>query len=120
MKSNGKKNQAMKRQLAQFLLFLSGFVALAHAAERPNVLLIRDLGADPAQSARVAALRRRMEDRLQAQDDPRMSGRGHLFDDHKPTNGDGFQEKFRRGEKANAGGGSPTDFEKAPLVPEAR
>jgi N-sulfoglucosamine sulfohydrolase len=32
-----------------------------------------------------------------------------------PTNGEGFYEKFMRGEKTNAGWVSPTDFEKAPI-----
>ena len=78
---------------------------------------VRNLAADPAHAARVAALRRRMETELKAQSDPRMEGRGHVFDDYKPTNGDGLYEKFMRGEKVNTGWVNPTDFEKGPVKP---
>jgi N-sulfoglucosamine sulfohydrolase len=77
----------------------------------------RNLAAEPAQAGRVAALRERMEALLKAQGDPRMEGRGHVFDDYKPTNGDGFYEKFMRGEKVNAGWVNPTDFENPAIKP---
>ena len=77
----------------------------------------RNVAADPAQAERVAALRQRMETALKAQGDPRMDGRGQLFDDYPPTTGDGFYEKFIRGEKVSAGWVSPTDFEKQPIKP---
>jgi arylsulfatase A-like enzyme len=77
----------------------------------------RNLAADPAQAERVAALRQRMEAMLKAQGDPRMEGRGDVFDNYTPTTGDGFYEKFMRGEKINAGWVSPTDFEKQPVTP---
>ncbi len=76
---------------------------------------VRNLAADPAHTARLTALRQRMETILKAQEDPRMAGRGHVFESYKPTNGDGFYEKFMRGEKPNAGWVSETDFEKGPL-----
>jgi hypothetical protein len=63
----------------------------------------------------VTGLRQRMEKMLQAQDDPRMDGHGEVFDKYTPTNGDGFYEKFMRGEKVNVGWVEPTDFEKQPL-----
>ncbi len=84
---------------------------------RADLDCTRNLAADSAQTDRVTALRRRMEDRLKDQNDPRMSGRGHLFDDYRPTTGDGFFEKFQRGEKVNAGWVSPSDFEKTPIIP---
>ena len=65
----------------------------------------------------VTELRERMETKLKAQGDPRMAGRGHIFDEYQPTSGDGFYEKFMRGEKPNAGWVSPTDFEKEPIEP---
>lgn len=77
----------------------------------------RNLAPDPAQAERVAALRQRMEAALKAQGDPRMDGRGHLFDNYTPTTGDGFYEKFIRGEKVDAGWVNPTDFEKQPVAP---
>jgi arylsulfatase A-like enzyme len=75
----------------------------------------RNIAAAPAQAARVIALRERMEAILKAQGDPRMFGQGHLFDNYTPTTGDGFYEKFIRGEKPNAGWVSESDFEKAPI-----
>jgi N-sulfoglucosamine sulfohydrolase len=77
----------------------------------------RNVAADPAQAERVAALRQRMEAALKAQGDPRMDGRGQVFDNYTPTTGDGFYEKFIRGEKVSAGWVSPTDFEKQPVKP---
>jgi hypothetical protein len=44
-----------------------------------------------------------------------MEGRGHVFDDYKPTSGDGLYEKFMRGEKVDTGWVNPTDFEKGPI-----
>ena len=60
-------------------------------------------------------LRRRMEAELRSQQDPRMFGRGHVFDEYKPTSGDGFYEKFMRGEKPKAGWVNETDFEPEPI-----
>jgi arylsulfatase A-like enzyme len=76
-----------------------------------------NLAGDPAYAERLAELRERMEAELKAQGDPRMAGRGHFFDEYQPTSGDGFYEKFMRGEKPNAGWVSPTDFEKEPIEP---
>jgi N-sulfoglucosamine sulfohydrolase len=77
----------------------------------------RNIAADPAQAGRVAALRERLESTLKAQRDPRMAGQGHVFDQYKPTTGDGFYEKFIRGEKPRAGWVNDTDFEPAPIKP---
>ncbi len=79
----------------------------------------RNLVTDSAHIERVTSLRCRMEHILKTQGDPRMFGRGHNFDEYKPTNGDGFYEKFRSGEKVNAGWVSPTDFEKKQITPNA-
>jgi arylsulfatase A-like enzyme len=76
---------------------------------------VRNLASDPAHAERMAALRRRMETMLKAQGDPRMDGRGHVFDDYTPTSGDGLYEKFMRGEKVSTGWVNPTDFEKGPI-----
>jgi arylsulfatase A-like enzyme len=75
----------------------------------------KNLAADPGQAKRVAALRRRMETELEAQNDPRMFGQGHIFDAYKPTSGDGFYEQFMRGEKPRAGWVNDTDFEPEPI-----
>ena len=63
------------------------------------------------------ALRQRMEKMLQSQGDPRMDGRGDVFDKYSPTTGDGFYEKFMRGEAVNAGWVEPTDFEQPSQAP---
>ncbi len=64
---------------------------------------VNNLAADPAQAERVQSLRERMEAKLRSQQDPRMFGQGHVFDQYKPTNGAGFYERFQRGENPPAG-----------------
>jgi len=76
---------------------------------------VRNMAAEPTQTERATALRERLETKLKEQDDPRMAGHGDVFDKYKPTSGEGFYEKFQRGEKVNAGWVNPTDFEKQPL-----
>jgi N-sulfoglucosamine sulfohydrolase len=73
---------------------------------------VQNLAADPAYAERVRMLRARMEAALRSQDDPRMFGLGHVFDEYKPTGGAGFYERFHRGEKPPAGWVNETDFEK--------
>ena len=63
----------------------------------------------------VNSLVLKMEDELKAQEDPRMSGNGAIFDNYEPTNGAGFYEKYMKGQKVNAGWVEKTDFETAPL-----
>jgi len=72
---------------------------------------------DAEQKSTVAALRERMETELRAQGDPRMFGRGRVFDEYRPTMGDGFYERYLRGERINAGWVEPSDFEPKPLEP---
>lgn len=73
---------------------------------------INNLAISQSQTDKIAELEKRMEDFLREQGDPRMFGQGKLFDEYTPTIGDGFYEKFKRGEKVNAGWVNPTDFEK--------
>ncbi len=79
---------------------------------------VRNLADSLSQSQRLRELEQRMEEELKQQRDPRMFGQGQLFDEYLPTQGDGFYEKYQRGEKVNAGWVSPTDFEKSPLSKE--
>ena len=44
-----------------------------------------------------------------------MAGRGQVFDHYTPTTGDGFYEKFIRGENPKAGWVNESDFEKGPI-----
>ncbi len=62
-------------------------------------------------------LKERLYSRLKNQKDPRMFGKGHIFDDYIYS-GDstrGFYERFTSGEKMKAGWVNPTDFETEPL-----
>lgn len=66
-------------------------------------------------------LEREMRVRLEEQNDPRMFGRGHLFDEY-PIHTDAtrnFYERFLNGQldKSKAGWVDPTDFEDAPISP---
>lgn len=82
---------------------------------RTDADCIRNLAADPIHRNRMDALRERMETELKAQNDPRMFGKGPVFDAYKPTSGDGFYEQFMRGEKPKAGWVNETDFESQPI-----
>ncbi len=64
---------------------------------------------------RMQKLATRMTSELKAQNDPRMFGNGKVFDEYRATNGEGFYEKFMRGEKVGSGWVNETDFEKLPL-----
>ena len=78
---------------------------------------VRNLAFAPAHAERMTALHQRMETMLKAQGDPRMEGRGGVFDNYKPTSGDGLYEQFMRGETVTTGWVNPTDFEKQPIQP---
>jgi N-sulfoglucosamine sulfohydrolase len=62
-------------------------------------------------------LRLQMERELKAQGDPRMFGKGHIFDQYQYANPEGrnFYERFMRGEKPKAGWVNESDFEKEPI-----
>lgn len=80
-------------------------------------LCLRNL-ADGAEYKSVkTALRDQAFSELKAQDDPRMFGRGDVFDKYPyaDDSGRGFYERYMRGEKLRAGWVNPTDFEREPL-----
>jgi arylsulfatase A-like enzyme len=83
-----------------------------------NVL---DLARRPEHAVRRARLAARMEAELRAQEDPRMFGRGNVFDEYvyADTTGRDFHTRFHAGETMRAGWVEPTDFEPAP-IPEAQ
>jgi N-sulfoglucosamine sulfohydrolase len=64
-----------------------------------------------------AALRDQAFTEMKAQNDPRMFGRGYVFDEYPYADDSGrsFYERYMRGEKLRAGWVNPTDFEKEPL-----
>ena len=75
---------------------------------------IINLANDPKHRAVMQNLRRQMERELKAQGDPRMFGKGYLFDQYQYANPDGrnFYERFMRGEKLKANWVNESDFEK--------
>ncbi len=78
---------------------------------------LTNLADQPDWHEKKIALRKQMIQELKAQQDPRMFGQGHLFDEYPYTSPatDDFYERFLRGEKLRAGWVRPTDFEKTPL-----
>ena len=54
---------------------------------------------------------------LTQQGDPRMLGKGHVFDKYQHANKGhvGFYERFMKGEKLQTGWVLPSDYEKEPL-----
>lgn len=63
------------------------------------------------------SLRARLFQALEAQDDPRMRGEGHVFDEYpySDESGRGFYERFHDGDDLNSAWVEPTDFEPGPL-----
>ncbi len=62
-------------------------------------------------------LKTRMEQELIEQNDPRMLGNGHIFNEYvyAHENSRNFYERFMKGEKLNTGWVNATDFEAGPL-----
>src|SRR5262249_42906882 len=75
---------------------------------------LRNLADDHKRQSLKGRLRRQMERELRAQGDPRMFGRGRVFDQYPYANAEqqNFYERFMRGEKLKAGWVNESDFEK--------
>ncbi|MEK6238653.1 MAG: sulfatase-like hydrolase/transferase, partial [Planctomycetales bacterium] len=94
--------------------------------KRPSEELY-DLQKDPfcihnlAGDAKHAATKKKLQEQtfreLKEQGDPRMFGRGEIFDNYPYADGSGrnFYERYLRGEKMRAGWVNPSDFEQEPL-----
>lgn len=78
---------------------------------------LTNLADRPEHQARKEDLKRQLFAELKAQDDPRMFGKGHVFDEYPYANADtrNFYERFIKGEKIRAGWVNDSDFEKGPL-----
>ncbi len=78
---------------------------------------IHNLANDPKQAEVKNRLAERMTKILKDQNDPRMLGKGGVFEKYPYANPAqrNFYERYMKGEKLNAGWVNPTDFEKAPL-----
>lgn len=78
---------------------------------------LRNLAADDGCRALKERLKKQLFDELTAQEDPRMFGRGEMFEQY-PYAQPGvrnFYERYLKGEKIKAGWVNPSDFEKGPL-----
>ncbi|MGF1637292.1 MAG: sulfatase [Cyclobacteriaceae bacterium] len=78
---------------------------------------LTNLALNPEHQQIVQSLRDQMEEELKQQGDPRMLGKGHIFDEityTNPSNVD-FYNRFKNGEKVEANWVNATDFEKEAL-----
>lgn len=78
---------------------------------------VRNLAADIMFTTRRETLAAQMHAELKKQGDPRMEGKGAVFDEYPHANKGhtGFYEKFMAGKKMDAGWVNKSDFEEAPL-----
>lgn len=78
---------------------------------------MRNLAGNPEYAEQMAALKDQLLSELNAQQDPRVLGNGHIFDEY-PNSVEAlrnFYERFMRGENVRAGWINKTDIEKGPL-----
>jgi N-sulfoglucosamine sulfohydrolase len=84
---------------------------------------VQNLSDQAAFATQKAELRDKMTTELRAQDDPRMFGKGAIFDEyeHATKSNVGFYERFVRGDKLTAGWIDPDDIEPSPIsVPDEK
>lgn len=72
---------------------------------------VRNLANNASYEGMIKNLKTRMEKSLRDQQDPRMLGQGHIFDEYPVTNGARFYERWERGERPDAPWVNPSDFE---------
>ena len=84
---------------------------LYHVKE--DVDCVDNLAESPAMQETKKQLRERMEEKLRQQEDPRMEGKGSVFDNYIiSTDSKDFHKRFTNGEPTRAGWVNPGDFEK--------
>ena len=76
---------------------------------------VKNLAENLEYTKRRNRLNELMTTELKAQEDPRMFGKGEVFDNYTPTSNPGFYERFMKGEKPRTAWVNPSDFEKEPL-----
>lgn len=74
-----------------------------------------NLAALPEYAQAKERLKNRLFDKLNEQDDPRMTGIGQVFDQYKAVRNRGFYERYMAGEKVKAGWVNDSDFEEEKL-----
>ncbi len=74
---------------------------------------LSNLAGRPESAAKIKAMRSQLHQELKQQGDPRMEGKGDVFDkyDHASPANKGYYEKFMRGAAPKAGWINPTDVE---------
>lgn len=75
---------------------------------------MKNLASDKSFSQIKAKLRKQMEQELKSQQDPRMEGKGHVFDQYRYSEPkvQHFYERYMKGEPVKAGWVLESDFEK--------
>jgi N-sulfoglucosamine sulfohydrolase len=94
---------------------------LYDVAQDPHCM--SNLSDDPEYAAAKQTLEEQMLRELREQDDPRMFGRGEVFDQYPyaAASSRNFYERYQRGEKLSAGWVNPSDFEQAAIdTPKSR
>ena len=88
---------------------------LYHIGNDPDCM--ENLAIHPEYQQVKAQLKEQMYEELKAQNDPRMFGNGHIFDEYPyaQENMKGFYERYMGGEELEAGWVNTSDFEEAPL-----
>lgn len=88
---------------------------LYNVAKDPDC--VNNVADAPENESLKAKLHEQMVAELKQQGDPRMFGRGDIFDAYPYSSAatDRFYERYTAGEKVNAGWVSPSDFEKKPV-----
>ena len=78
---------------------------------------VKNLAPGLQSSSQLSALREQMHTELREQGDPRMEGKGAIFDEYPHANKGNvnFYERFMAGEKLGTNWVLPSDFEKSPL-----
>ena len=78
---------------------------------------LNNLALNPANAELCDSLKNQMFAKLKAESDPRMEGKGNIFDEYVHSNkaNVNFYDRYMKGEKLKAGWVKPSDFEKKPL-----
>lgn len=79
---------------------------------------VKNLAQDPKFAQKAKKMEQEMETKLLAQNDLRMSGFGHIYEQYPVIKLKNFYERFQNGEKLNASWVNDSDFEKETLEKE--
>lgn len=78
---------------------------------------ITNLAEKPRYISKKAELKKQLFAELKEQGDPRMFGKGHIFDEYEYSNSvnTNFYERYMKGENIKAGWVNKSDFENEPI-----